>query len=100
MNDGHADRANPGSEAPVRLQMVTVKVTLQMKRSTWHIEAYHIDSGQDQAVVLPGPLKRKFLSPEAATSYLRRMVFGRFKLQTPDATAADVVCEVTVKDPE
>ena len=51
-------------------------------------------------MVLPGPLKRKFLSPEAATSYLRRMVFGRFKLQTPDATAADVVCEVTVKDPE
>jgi hypothetical protein len=80
--------------------MVVVRVTLQMKRSTWHIEAYHIDSGQEQPVLLLGPLKRKFLSPEAATSYIKRIVLGRLKLQRPDATDADVACEVTVRAQE
>ena len=71
--------------------MVTVSITLQLKRHTWHIVAYHIDSPQeDQPVVLPGPLKRKFLSPEAATSYIKRIVLGRLKLQRTEATGADL----------
>jgi hypothetical protein len=81
--------------------MITVGITLQVKLNTWHIVAYHIDSTQeDQPVVLPGPLKRQFLSPEAATSYIKRLVLGRLKLQRPDASDADVVCNVTVRSQE
>ena len=72
--------------------MVTVRLTLQVKRHTWHIGAYHIDSAQEeQPVILLGSLKRKFISPEAARSYVKRIVLGRIKLKRPDATEADVV---------
>ncbi len=78
--------------------MVTVRLTLQVKRNTWHIVAYHIDSAQEeQPVIMLGYLRRKFISPEAAMTYVRRTVLGRLKLQRPDATDADVVCDVTVR---
>ena len=78
--------------------MVTVRISLQLKRHIWHIEAYEIDSTQEeQPVVLLEYLRRKFISPEAAMSYTKRIVLGRLRLQRSDATDADVVCEVTVR---
>ncbi len=81
--------------------VVTIRITLQHQRQAWRIVAYHIDSAQeDQTAILPTPLRRKFLSPEAAISYITRIVLGRLKHQWPDATGADVVCEVTVRSQE
>ena len=81
--------------------MVTVRISLQLKRHIWHIEAYEIDSTQEeQPVILLEYLRRKFISPEAAMSYTKRIVLGRLRLQRPDATDADVVCEVTVRSQE
>ena len=78
--------------------MVTVRITLQVRRHTWHIVACEVDSAQeDQPVLLPTTLQRRFLSPEAAITYITRIVLGRLRQQRPGASDADVVCEVTVR---
>jgi hypothetical protein len=78
--------------------MVTVTISLQLKRHIWHVVTCEVDSGEEsQPLSLPGPHKRKFLSPEAASNYLTRLVLGRLKQQRVDATKADVACYVRIE---
>lgn len=77
--------------------MVTVTISLQLKRHIWHVVTCEVDSRDEgQPLNLPEPHKRKFLSHEAASNYLTRLVLGRLKQQRADATKADVVCYVRV----
>ena len=75
--------------------MVKVKITLQLKRQVWVVVAYDVDSADGgQPLSLPPPLKRKFLSHEAAINYVKRMVLGRLKLVRNDAAGSDITCYV------
>ena len=48
--------------------MVHVRITLQLKRQVWHIVGCTVDGvPETEAVMLPTPLERKFLSQEAGS---------------------------------
>ena len=81
-------------------KMVTVNITLQLKRQVWYVVACDVDvADTGNPLILPAPPKRKFLSPEAAVAYIKRMVAGLLKHQRDDATGAEISCCVKIRAP-
>ena len=80
--------------------MVTVTITLQLKRQVWYVVACDVDvADTGNPLILPASPKRKFLSPEAAVAYMKRMVSGLLKHQRDDATGAEISCRVKIRAP-
>jgi hypothetical protein len=77
--------------------MVTVRITLQLKRQVWHLVAWDADGADSQTGLLPTRLKRKFLTQDAAIRYVEGVVGSRLKHETDEAGRTQYIsCSVTV----
>ena len=79
--------------------MVNVHIVLQelwqKKQHVWVVTAYHIES--NDAITLPNlppSPTRKFISPNAASKYVGRMVLSHLRQVRTDARGTDVLCHV------
>jgi hypothetical protein len=80
--------------------MVHVIITLQLKHQVWYLLACDIDLADGGAPRrLPASSQRKFLSHEAATLYIRRIVLGWLKHQGVGATDAEITYHMNVRPP-
>jgi len=105
--DNAADKAlalavyeDPFTHAERVSQMVTVDIFLQQKRDVWQVVAYEYQCEDDRTILdLPPPPTRTFISQQAASNYIGRVVLSRLNLVRRDAIGTDVLCQVKVLPP-
>ena len=78
--------------------MVTLIIKLLHKRHLWHVIACEMTlPGANEPIPIPKPSPRKFLSQEAAISYVKRRVLADMRKRHDGTTNMDLTFQVEIR---